>query len=124
MDKSYLCPSAPLYEGSKLLGIVNEEGNVEILSPPLEINQHFVDAANKNEKQLPEERFRFVNKCLKHGCEQWKNGACGVISRNIEVREIEVAEFVLPECSIRSDCRWYSQEGERACKVCPLIRYI
>jgi hypothetical protein len=27
----------------------------------------------------------------------------------------------LPDCSIRTTCRWFGQIGEKACTVCPLV---
>ncbi len=117
-----LCPSAPMYEGSKLIGIVNEQGEVNVLPEPLEITEAFVDAALKG--RLPEQRFRFANKCVKSGCAQWTGDSCSVIKRFLADIDAKNLKSELPECAIRPNCRWFNQEGESACKACPLIKYI
>ena len=122
MKSSYLCPSAPLYPGSKLLGIVKPDNSVDILEQPMEVDDHFVEVANKG--KAAEQKFRFVNKCLKSGCEQWTGETCGVIKRIVDAMDDFLNEAPLPPCSIRPDCRWYDQEGAEACKVCPTVRYI
>lgn len=123
MDSSpKLCPSAPLYEGSKLLGIVNEAGEVNLLTEPLPLTQAFTDSATQSEV-LPEARFRFVNKCVKSGCGHWDGHSCGVIQHTLR-HNADRLQDTLPECGIRPQCRWYAQEGENACRICPLVRYI
>ena len=27
----------------------------------------------------------------------------------------------IPECSLRNECRWYKQEGENICRMCPRV---
>ena len=121
MKSGYLCPSAPLYEGSKLLGVVTGE-TVALLSAPMEVDDVFIKAANKG--KAAEEKFRFVNKCMKSGCEQWTGESCGVIKRVLNSMEEKLVEDGIPDCSIRSHCRWHQQEGYSACKVCTIVKYI
>ncbi|WP_133054047.1 hypothetical protein [Niastella yeongjuensis] len=121
-SKKHVCPSAPLYEGSRLLGIVNENNEVSILTEPMEIDDVFIASASKG--KLPEQKFRFTNKCVKSGCKQWTGEQCGVIKRVLENIEQSTIKNELPECNIRSECRWFDQEGISACKVCTSIKYI
>jgi hypothetical protein len=121
MKEKFLCPSAPLYEGSKLLGVV-KENSVDILSAPIEVDDVFIKAANTG--KVAEQKFRFVNKCVKSGCEQWTGSECGVIKRVLTAVEEKIQNEQLPPCSIRPECRWYAQEGSMACKACPTVRYI
>lgn len=118
----FSCPSAPLYKNSELLGIVNENGEVDLLTTPLELDDDFIAIANAQEKK-PEERFRFTNKCVKSGCAQWKNNSCGVVATVLEKIESDYWKDALPDCGIRNTCRWFFQEKEKACKVCTLVRY-
>jgi hypothetical protein len=37
------------------------------------------------------------------------------------VQILPVVVDALPPCTIRNNCRWFSQEGEAACKRCPEI---
>ena len=117
-----LCPSSKCQEGAKLIGVVKEDGHVDMLKQPLEINEEFVLSAK--EGRIPESRFRFANTCLKGACEQWDGCRCSVIdgildhisksSRKIETKEIR-------ECTIRPNCRWFNQNGMSACLICPLV---
>ena len=120
-SNNHLCPSAPLNTGAKLLGIVNSENEIDILTSPIDVSQDFIDAASKG--RPVEERFRFVNKCVKNGCQNWENNSCNVIKVVLDNMENKYWADNLPECSIRNDCRWFNQEGANACKVCTLIKY-
>ncbi|MCQ8774313.1 hypothetical protein [Streptomyces telluris] len=33
------------------------------------------------------------------------------------------ADKTPPRCGIRAACRWFAQDGPRACGVCPLVVY-
>jgi hypothetical protein len=119
--EKFSCPSAPLHESSKLLGIVNQEGEVAILPQPLAVDENFIE--NALEGRTPEKRFRFTNKCVKSACQQWNGDSCGVIKTVLEKIEEQYWKTELPACGIRDTCRWFFQEGGNACKVCPLVRY-
>jgi hypothetical protein len=68
----------------------------------------------------PEAHFRFSGRCVQSRCKQWSGTRCGVIDRQLgELGDLAVGE--LPECSIRSDCRWFRQTGAVACAACPLV---
>ena len=118
---SALCPSAPYYEGSQLLGVVNERGGVTLVNEPMPLTPAFAKSAA--EVGPPEERFRFVNRCLQKGCQQWSDGACGVIKRVLDRMPTPESVASLPQCAIRPQCRWFGQEGADACKVCPEVTY-
>ena len=77
--QSFSLSKRALYAGSKLLGIVNEKNEVDILRDPLEVDAAFIESANKG--KVAEQKFRFVNKCVKSGCSQWTGSACSVIQR-------------------------------------------
>lgn len=117
-----LCPSAPLYEGSQLLGVVKPEGGISLLAQPLPITPGFVEAAN--EVGVPEARFRFVNRCVEKGCQNWSDGVCGVIKSVLARLDAAAQPTDLPACGIRSNCRWYAQQGADACRVCPQVTYL
>lgn len=113
------CPSSVCEEGGQMLGIVNGEGKVSILSTPLPIDKEFMQMA----RQTPdiEQRFRFTGTCIEKGCKQWTGNSCGVIERTLKSLAGEIQHSGLPKCSIRKGCKWFLQEGKNACKVCPLI---
>ena len=117
---SIMCPSNRCKPGSKLLGIRQDDGSVSILPEALPIDQAFIDKVTNHERP-PEQRFRFTNKCIEHGCNQWTGKGCGVIDQVIQFLDNIPVSDELPRCSIRVRCRWFLQKGGDACKVCPFI---
>ena len=113
-----LCPSAPAKEGALLLGVVNGQEQVDLLPQPLPVTKAFVETVEKGQ---PNKHFRFANKCVKSGCKQWSEGQCGVIATIMQFNAALPEPSALPACSIRPQCRWYTQQGARACVVCPYI---
>lgn len=116
-----LCPSAPLYEGSQLLGIVKKDGGVSLLTEPIPVTPEFVETSTANGPA--EERFRFVNKCVEKGCAKWGAGGCSVVSGAVARMETAAQTAILPTCGIRPSCRWFMQEGPSACHACPQVTY-
>ena len=120
MTEDKLCPSAKLQEGAILLGIVRENGRISYLNEQVVVDQTFVNTARQG--RTPEKRFRFADTCVKSGCKQWTGSRCGVIDKVLEYKEsLAPDEATLPKCSIRSRCRWFSQQGVDACHVCPIV---
>lgn len=119
------CPSSKCTEGAKLIGIVKENGYVDMLKTPIKIDPAFISTAKQG--RTPELRFRFANKCIKHGCKQWVDGRCSIVDKIVDhVRQAntlveQAGDLILPNCSIRSSCRWFNQVGPEACKICPFV---
>jgi hypothetical protein len=114
-----LCPSALCEEGSILIGIVQSDGHVGFISEKIIVDKDFIDTAKKG--RSPEKRFRFSEECKESACKQWAHDRCGVIDKVISLMGPKQVPNELPQCSIRSHCRWYRQCGGRACAVCPDI---
>lgn len=118
--KPILCPSAPCRPGAILLGLVQGDGTVCLADELIVIDETFVEEANKG--RSPEKRFRFAGSCLRSACGQWTGTRCGVIDAVLRiVPRTEQNGVALPRCSIREQCRWFSQSGAEACAVCPLV---
>jgi hypothetical protein len=116
---NFSCPSSTCKEGANLLGIVQPDGHIAFINQKLTVNEEFVQVATKGRN--PEKRFRFSNKCVNSACKQWTGERCGVIDRIIEAVDSISVPAELPDCPIRSECRWYKQCGGKACAVCPEI---
>jgi hypothetical protein len=114
-----LCPSGRCQDGSILLGIVQQDGRVSIANEKIVVDKEFVQIARRG--RSPEKRFRFAEACVNTGCKQWSDGRCGVIDKVIEILMPKDDPVELPECAIRSECRWYKQCGGKACTVCPEV---
>lgn len=114
------CPSNKCKPGSKLLGIRQDDGAIAILPQPLHIDEKFIKNVSDHE-MTPEQRFRFTNKCVESGCNQWNGKGCGVIERVVKHLDDLPAISQIPACGIRDQCRWFYQHNYDACKVCRFI---
>ncbi len=114
-----LCPSAPLEPGVVLVGVVMTNGRVAYAADRLEMGEDFVAAASQADS--PERMFRFASPCRQTGCKQWTGDRCGVVDLFLKANPHIQVEEELPQCSIRPQCRWFNQEGARACALCPNI---
>ena len=112
------CPSAPCIEGALLVGIKTESG-LAYVQPPTRVDAAFV--ARAQEMGHPEARFRFSLPCVESACPQWTGRGCGVVDHVIEEEQAGDVDAPLPNCAIRSTCRWFAQRGRAACAVCPRV---
>ncbi len=114
------CPSSVAKPGATLLGMVNDNGILGYIETAVEIDESFIEQAG--EGAALERSFRFSSKCATTSCRQWQEGKCGVIEKVMNMNpDWHLSNPQLPSCSIRSTCRWFSQEGARACSYCPYI---
>jgi hypothetical protein len=107
-----LCPSYVGKVGAQLFGVVNKDGKVQFITP-LTVTEDFIQQ-NDNLEQ----RFRFTGKCVEKGCAQWNNeeSKCSLSKKvqNLDVGRNSALSF----CPIRSQCRWFSEDGNEACFSC------
>ena len=119
-SENKLCPSSTAHEGAVLLGVVQGDHTVALLNAGLLADASFI--AKVEEEGHPEKRFRFADKCVKSGCKQWTGTKCGVIKELAEYNpHLDGMDHSIPECIIRHRCRWFSQEGNKACMICPYV---
>jgi len=114
---SLLCPSSIAKPGAALFGVQTAAGQIEYLEQPIVVDQTFVDKARQG--RAPEERFRFASNCAKSGCGHWDSGqsGCSLVGKVVDAMNRKAAE-TLGACAIRTNCRWYHQEGALACASC------
>lgn len=113
-----LCPSAPATEGAILLGVVGPKG-LAYLWPRIEIDQDAVQEAERVGRVG--KRLRFASTCVQARCAQWAEDRCGLLEGLAHDSPEPAVDQPLPHCSIRSDCRWFAQRGQAACRICPLV---
>jgi hypothetical protein len=123
-ESAILCPSWKCEAGASLIGIVLPNGSVAFSTERIVIDQAFVETARQG--RSPEKRFRFSSTCKRAACVQWTDNRCGiadVVISEHQARHGSTSEesFELPECSIRSHCRWHLQRGDAACYACPEV---
>lgn len=109
------CPSYLGKVGAQLFGVVGKDGKVQFISP-LTVTEDFLNL-NKDKNSL-EQRFRFTGKCVEKGCAQW-NAEESKCSLSKKVQHLDShKETELFFCPIRTQCRWFSQDGKEACFSC------
>lgn len=115
-----LCPSAPAdAPDAVVIGVVRgtpAEPRVRFTEravPPTRDLLNLVDAVT------PEEVFRTAAPCACSGCGHFARGRCTLAAKI--TRHLAAVTTELPECSIRDNCRWFSQEGAAACRRCPQV---
>lgn len=116
------CPSRDCASGNLLIGVVRADGTVARMHPPTEIDDRFVDRACHASSRPAEARFRFSGPCVTGACENWTGTRCGVSDAITAAVSPECLPLQpLPRCEIRPTCRWWSQNGTAACRMCSLI---
>jgi hypothetical protein len=115
-----LCPSSqPRVENARVLGVVQRTSDgVEIayLDEPVPATKDVLAMADPVH---PTEVFRLAAKCQTTRCPHFDGAICGLASRIVQILPAVVSD--LPGCQIRSECRWFRQEGAAACHRCPQI---
>jgi hypothetical protein len=115
-----LCPSARGHPGaSVLIGVVGGTPEAPRVTPTevaLEVTPELLNMASP---VSPSEVFRFASSCQGCACPHFSNDACQLAVRSVEILA-EVTDK-LPHCAIRSQCRWFRQEGPAICRRCPQI---
>jgi hypothetical protein len=122
---SKTCPSAPAELGSVVLGVVVAPGQVAYLAPSVPVTPELLDGFRKDGVPI-ENRMRFACACREHQCKQWSGGTgggghCGLVERAVEALAITEGLDNLPNCGIRSTCRWFAQHQRKACAACPEV---
>ena len=103
------CPCSVCKEGAEILGIVKEDNRVAFLKKRLAVNE-FIQITKLG--RSPEKRFRLFDKCVKGGCQQWKESRRSLIDNivnnsNKRILETKQNEKV-QDCIIRENCRWFN----------------
>jgi hypothetical protein len=112
-----LCPSYRCVSGARLLGIRQRDGSVAFLGSPPPIDRRFVETAAQG--RPAELRFRFAGPCAQCSCANWKNESCAIAAQIAPLKTAATTD--LPNCGIRTQCRWFAERGAAACAVCPEI---
>jgi hypothetical protein len=117
---SKLCPSAqPGMDKCRVLGVVQQDGP----TPRLVYLNQIVPASEEVLAMAaplkPTEVFRIAATCAEGKCPHYDGTDCRLATRVVKI--LPAVVDALPPCTIRKDCRWYSQEGGAACRRCPEI---
>ncbi len=117
---SKLCPSSqPGMDGCRVLGVVGRDGPtpmLQYLERPLPATPEILALAAPLK---PTEVFRLAATCAEHKCPHFDGSKCQLATRIATMLPAVVDK--LPPCTIRKECRWFSQEGAAACRRCPEV---
>ncbi len=115
-----LCPSAqPGMDDCRVLGVVQQDGptpRVVYLNELLPASEEILALAAPLK---PTEVYRLAATCAEHKCPHFDGADCRLATRVVQI--LPAVVDALPPCTIRKDCRWFSQEGGAACRRCPEI---
>jgi hypothetical protein len=64
---------------------------------------------------------RLAGMCISTGCLYW-NDRCE-LGRSVAQSATQLNLTNMPQCSIRTSCRWFAENGRAACGGCALVRY-
>jgi hypothetical protein len=119
MSKQIDCPSAQAdAKKARIYGVMTgpaDNRKVGFLTETLEPTKELLALTGEAK---PTELFRIAAPCSNGGCRHF-NGACTLAQRI--VGHLPEVVNALPDCQIRSTCRWFHQEGEKACLRCPQV---
>lgn len=114
------CPSArPDMEGARLLGLVEgtaENPRLAYLKRPEPVREDLLALAGS---RSPTRVFRFAAPCAGDSCQHFDGTSCRLARRIVE--RMPEAVTSPPVCALRPACRWWRQEGEAACRRCPMV---
>jgi hypothetical protein len=117
---SKLCPSAqPGMDNCRVLGVVQQEGPAPTIVYLSELLPATEDVLALSAPLKPTEVYRLAATCAEHRCPHFDGADCRLATRIVQILPAVVG--ALPPCTIRKDCRWYSQEGGGACRRCPEV---
>lgn len=114
------CPSArPEMEGARLLGVVDGEPGRERLAYLRRPEPVTPDLLSLAAPLSPTRIFRFAAPCAESACQHFDGTSCRLAQRIVRTLPEAVDEVAV--CALRPACRWWRQEGEAACRRCPMI---
>jgi hypothetical protein len=119
-EQPLMCPSAqPGMTDVVVLGVISRDGEVPqvaYVGERVEATAEVLEAAG----EAPVAQvFRLAGRCEERKCSHFDGTKCQLAVRIANM--LPEAVDALPACAIRSECRWFRQEGRAACLRCPQI---
>lgn len=115
------CPSAqPDMPGAQVLGVVQRDDagapGLSYAAGHVPVTPEVLAATGPVPPTLV---YRFAAPCAASKCGHFDGERCRLATRIAEGLAPRVDH--LPACAIRRSCRWFDQEGARACHRCPQV---
>jgi hypothetical protein len=106
-------------DNCRILGVVQQDGPASRLVYLNEILPATNAVLALSAPLKPTEVYRLSATCAEHKCPHFDGADCQLATRIVQL--LPAVVDTLPPCTIRKDCRWFSQEGGAACHRCPDI---
>jgi hypothetical protein len=116
------CPSAqPDWPGAEVFAVM--EGTAQApaaryLASPVPVGDP-EELAVLTAPVTPTEAVRVAAPCRTARCGHFRDDRCTLVERVVD--RLPVMLTIAPACAIRSECRWWAQEGVAACRRCPQV---
>jgi hypothetical protein len=118
METKKSCPSAPFKKGHSIFAKFDGE-KMSFLKTLIKIDNEIIETETRSREKTD---IRATMPCVTKECINWNGKRCTVPEQmNYFLDQLEDISLV-SNCPIQKSCRWYEQDGEKACKICPLIK--
>lgn len=121
-DRVLMCPSVPPhYPDAVAFGVVTGTADAPDMVPLIPAVPVTAELLALAAPVSPGEVFRFAAGCIQGGCRHWEADTkrCRLVAKTVQLAPVALEK--LKPCAIRSDCRWWKQEGKAACVRCPQV---
>ncbi len=106
-------------DNCRVLGVVQQDGPAPRIVYLNELLPATDDVLALSAPLKPTEVYRLSATCAEHKCLHFDGADCRLATRIVQI--LPAVVDALPPCTIRKDCRWFSQEGGAACRRCPEV---
>jgi hypothetical protein len=113
MRNPLFCPSTDISESTHVLGVRGPDGRVKFFNDLLPLP---VVARDQFAFEDLRHQVRLTGRCIQNACSYWI-GLCTLGQSLVELSK-ETAEI---DCAIKSNCRWFSENGPQICSVCEFV---
>ena len=114
------CPSAqPDMQDARVFGVIGGSGESPRVSYLRETPLLDAKLVRRLGVIQPTQVFRFAARCEEARCAHFDGQHCTLAQRIVET--LDPVVDALPSCLVRASCRWYAEQGAKACFRCPQV---
>lgn len=119
-SRKLMCPAAAQDDATDTFGFFrSDEGRVEFYAELIPLPEVL---RGDRETPNPMDRMRLSAPCLTRKCVHWTGRSCRLGHAVAEVGGSMPTDQ--PACAVRSECRWFAENGGEACKSCAFLHRI
>lgn len=114
MEDKKSCPSAPFKEGLSVFAKI-ENDHFAFTEDLIKIDKEMLETSSGTD-------YRATMKCVTKGCVNWNGNRCTVPQQMAYFIDARTDHDDYSNCGLKPSCRWFAENGVKACQMCPLIR--